>query len=266
MFLGKLTWLRSTLPNIFLQRIYIANNPITQVNSESLQGLQGFFIRNGELRVPPSINAVCTDLRFLFFMQNHITYISDDYFHNCDNLIGVSFACNRLKYLPNMSCISDTINQGNFSNNMIQRLGNFLDLTFPKLWGLYLQHNQIRYFIYDHNKTPRLAHLNIAHNHLFHLPHLNSLITAPMLKADYSYISVELAYNPWNCSADYEWILKLLCNDGTVVIGACFRTFRVIDYWSHKNYTSRFCDINNMLCASPLNINGSTMRNAGEIP
>ena len=238
------------------------------MNPESLQGLRldQFLIGNGELRVPPSINAVCTDLRFLFFKQNHIRYISDDYFHNCDSLISVCFAYNRLKYFPNISCISDTIGQVDFSNNMIQRMGNLLDLTFPKLSSLHLQHNQIKYFIYDHNKTPRLAHLNIAYNHLFHLPHLNSLITAPMPKTYTSYISVELAYNPWNCSAEYEWILKLWCKDGSVVIGACFSSTRVIDYWSHKNYTSRFCDINNMLCASPPNTNGSTIRNAGEIP
>ena len=260
--------MRCSLLTFLLQQIFVIKNPITTVSTESLQGLplNQFVIKERVLTVPPSISAVCTTLKVLSFSRNHIAYISDDNLHNCDSLVRVYFSFYRLKYCTDISCISDTIEHVDISNNMVQGIRHLLDSKFPKLSGLNLQHNQIRYLIYDHNKTPRLSLLNIAHNNLFHISHLNSLITAPMPKSDISYISVELAYTPWYCSDEYKWILKLLCTDGSVVIGACFSRTRVINFLSHKSYTSRFCDINNMLCASPPNTDGSTIRNSGEIP
>ena len=93
----------------------------------------------------------------------------------------------------------------------------------------------------------------------------HSLITAPMIAIDNMYLSVKIAYNPWHCSAEYQWILGLLCTDGLMLVGRCFNVPSVM-YWAHKNFTSRLCDMDHMLCATPSNMNGSSIRNAGKVP
>ena len=206
------------IPSI-LQTIHIIMNPITTVSPCSFQGLhqlEQLIIKAGMLTVPPSISAVCTTLQTLSFMQNHITYISDEY-QRCDRLDSVNFACNRLEYFPNISYMSDTIGYLDFSYNMIGETGSLLDSTFPKLSVLKLQHNRMEHFERHHNRMPELELLDISHNHLFHLPNLFSLITAPMITTDNMYLSVEMAYNPWHCSAEYQWILELLCTDGLML-------------------------------------------------
>ena len=112
-----------------LQIIQINNNPITTVSPSSLHGLhqlEQLLIKTGLLTVPPSISAVCTTLRSLSFMQNHITYISDGYFQNCDRLDSVNFSFNRLEYFPNISYISDTIGYFDLSYNMIGETGSLM--------------------------------------------------------------------------------------------------------------------------------------------
>ena len=228
-------------------------------------GLDQFFIQNGLLTLPPPISAVCITLKILSFEQNHIAYIPEEYFHDCDSLVSVNFACNQLQYFPNISCLAYTIEQLNFANNMIHKIGALMETTFPMLLSLYLQHNRVTQFIFKHAKMPKLSFLNIAHNHLFYTPHLNNLITAPAPTTLASaYLAVKLSYNPWDCNAEYRWVLKLLCADGLMQIGNCFGGGSV-SFWSHKNYTSRFCDVTQMLCATPPDMNGSSIRNAGKI-
>ena len=123
----------------------------------------------------------------------------------------------------------------------------------------------MKHFILHHNRMPELGLLDISHNHLFYLPHLISLITATKTTTDSMYLSVKMAYNAWHCSAEYQWILELLCTDGLMLIGRCFDVHSVM-YWSHKNYISRLFDITHMLCVTPSNMNGSSIRNAGKVP
>ena len=251
-----------------LQTIYIIMNLITTVspcNFHGLHQLEQLLIKTGMLTVPPSISAVCTTLRILSFMQSHITFISDDYFQRCDRLVSMNFACNRLEYFPNISFISDTIGYLDFSHNMIGETGSLLDSTFPNLSALKLQINKMEHFELHHNRMPELELLDISHNHLFHLPNLLSLIKAPRITTDNMYLSLEMAYNAWHCSVEYQWILELLCTDGLILVGTCFDVLSVM-YWSHKNSTSRLCDMSRMLCATPSNMNGSSVRNAGKVP
>ena len=220
---------------------------------------------HGSLIAPPTIAHICDTLEYLSFGWNRIRHVTKNYFDGCHLLVAISLEHNRLRSFPDVSSIANNVCGLVFSHNIINDIETLHVYEFPQLYYLFLRYNQISSFVFHYHKMPRLEKLDLEHNNLSNLSDLGALVVAPKPPGWVSSRVSKLAYNPWNCNKESAWIFSMLHREGQIKVDRCtFAAAEPVSVWSHTNLSGRLCNVHQIICASPHNMAGCRLMDAGK--
>ena len=126
-------------------------------------------------------------------------------FSGCHKLRQLVLSYNRLRTLPNLSTISDTLDSIQVEHNNLINVGSLQDLAFPTLRYIFLGLNEINHLDIRHLILPRLYELDISYNLLQGLDH-PELLAVESLKENR--VILNLVGNLWNCDRNLSWVVS----------------------------------------------------------
>ena len=209
----------------FLQSIVISlYHPVSidKLAFIGLPNLDTLRIHSTELSSPPPLDGIRQNLTTLKLKSNKLTSFPSAYFSGCDKLRVLVLSSNHLRTLPNVSSISDTLGLLDVNNNYLNDIGSLEDLVFSNLQYLILNDNQIQHVNITRLHLPQLHQLDLTTNSLQELGHPKWLVLDGERAEGHHDIpaKLNLAGNPWNCTASLSWIAlsiqKWKYNAGTV--------------------------------------------------
>ena len=205
-----------------------------------LNKLDELDISRNQLTMAPSLLYVKNTLKILDISRNQITHIGDTYCDLCRKINMIFLGFNQLTEIPNVQIISQTIIFLSLASNNISDVKSIYGTRFPMLQILHLSSNQIKSFCLPPVKfAPRLREVSLDSNNL-------SMMDFTYIKASRSLeVQVYLAHNPWHCDGSLYWTQQC--------------TQLEIDFLKCMGWLL----VNGMVCASPLEAQGLTPKEAG---
>ena len=149
------------------------------------------------LSSPPPLADIQQSLSILSVTNANLSFLPDTYFSGCHKIRQLVLSYNRLRTLPNLSTISDTLDSIQVEHNNLINVGSLQDLAFPTLRYIFLGLSEINHLDIRHLILPRLYELDISYNLLQGLDH-PELLAVESLKENP--VILNLVGNLWNLS------------------------------------------------------------------
>ena len=185
-----------------LQELYISDLESPLIGKWAFRGLPqlgGLSVVRCGLVLAPNIQPLAPSLRDLRLHQNNITGFPSSYFNGCNLLSLVSLAHNKIRSIPDITDVCDTLKTLYMNDNILTDISMLHQVQLPRLEMLHLSNNHIVSFPYPQWVWPRLIVLNLQENFLDSITYKwfwNAVVRLTMITER----------NPWNCSQDLCWV------------------------------------------------------------
>ena len=174
----------------------------------------------------------------------------------------MNFSRNRFQGLPDLSLIALTLRWLRFPHNFIRDVTSLKVTTFPKLYYIDLESNQITNFVFHSDALPKLRRLNLASNRLTQIDELYMTVSAFSVSTS----EIHISHNSWNCSHAYAWVAQSMHNRGKMEIPPRFSCSSVEFLWSPSNTSkTAMCDLHRTFCSSPPALVNCSIMDIGKI-
>ena len=157
------------------------------------------------LSSPPPLADIQQSLSILSVTNANLNSLPDTYFSGCHKLKQLILNFNRLTTLPDLSDISDTLDEIHLNGNDLIDVRSLQDLAFPNLRYINLAYNKINQLNIRLFILPRLHEMDISHNLLQGLDHPELLAVESLRE---NRVILNLVGNPWNCDRNLSWVVS----------------------------------------------------------
>ena len=227
---------------LFLQHLRLSKNNIFEIHGMAFSGLNvlhNLCISHNLLTCAPSLVDVRSTLQVLDLSWNRIISIGDSYFNLCINIAEIDLNMNQITDFPSLRSISKNLVGISLEGNNISLVDPMYGIYFPRLMYLDLGDNQIENYCFPPRQfARRLSQVYLPNNKL-------SVIQFSHVKSRAQQADIFLSGNPWHCNNALGWTKQCVLEMHSVM------------------YYMEWLTVNDMICTSPLAVQGLTPKEAG---